>query len=94
MQKISTKSAFLAASAFAALVALPAVSQAQSGPAPTPSFQAEKCFGISAAGKNDCGSAGNNSCAGTAKTAGDKKAWIYVPVGTCAKIQGASLKAA
>lgn len=93
MQKVSTKSAILAASALAALVAVPALSQAQGGPAPTPSFQAEKCYGISAAGKNDCGSAGNNSCAGTAKTAGDKKAWIYVPVGTCAKIQGASLKA-
>ena len=93
MQKISTKSAFLAASAFSALVALPILAANAAGPAPAPSFTAEKCYGISAAGKNDCGSAGNNSCAGTAKMASDKKAWIYVPVGTCAKIQGASLKA-
>ena len=92
MQKISTKGALLAASAFTALVAVPFISQAQAGPAPAPSFTAEKCYGVAAAGKNDCGSAGNNSCAGTAKKASDAKAWIYVPVGTCGKIQGATLK--
>ncbi len=92
MQKISTKSALLAASAFTALVALPMLA-ANAGPAPAPSFQAEKCYGINAAGKNDCASSNSNSCAGEAKRASDPKAWIYVPVGTCAKIQGASLKA-
>ena len=93
MQKVSAQGALLAVSAFAAFAAMAAVSSSNAAPAPEPTFKAEKCYGISAAGKNDCGSTGNNSCAGTAKTAGDKKAWIYVPVGTCAKIQGASLKA-
>src|SRR5262245_56667638 len=43
----------------------------------------EKCFGISAAGKNDCASTGNNSCAGTSKVDFEKGAWKYVPAGTC-----------
>ena len=91
MQNISTKSALLAASAFSALVALPMLA-ANAAPAPTPSFQAEKCYGVNAVGKNDCASSNRNSCAGEAKRASDPKAWIYVPVGTCAKIQGATLK--
>ena len=90
MQKISSKSALLAASAFTAVVALPLL--ANSAPAPTPTFQAEKCYGVNSAGKNDCASSTNNSCAGTAKRASDPKAWIYVPAGTCGKIQGATLK--
>lgn len=89
MQKPSAKSAILATSAFTALVALPLLANAQ--PAPTPSFQAEKCFGVNTAGKNDCAASNSNSCAGQAKRAGDPKAWIYVPVGTCGKIQGGSL---
>ena len=47
----------------------------------------EKCSGISKAGKNDCGSAGN-SCAGTTKADREKDAWIAVPKGTCEKIAG------
>lgn len=43
----------------------------------------EKCFGISMAGKNDCASAGNNSCAGQTKTDYEKSAWRAVPKGTC-----------
>lgn len=43
----------------------------------------EKCYGISMAGKNDCASAGGNSCAGTSKTDYDKQAWKLVPTGTC-----------
>ena len=38
---------------------------AQAGPAPEPTFKAEKCYGIAKAGKNDCASTGANSCAGT-----------------------------
>jgi uncharacterized membrane protein len=63
------------------------------GPAPTPSFKAEKCYGIAKAGKNDCASTGNNSCAGTSKLNGDKKAWIYVPAGYCDRIVGGSTSA-
>jgi uncharacterized membrane protein len=51
---------------------------------------AEKCYGIAKAGKNDCQTA-THSCAGTstADAAGDS--WIYVPAGTCEKIVGGSL---
>jgi len=90
MQKISTRSALLAATAFTAVVALPLLASA--GPAPTPEWKAEKCYGINAAGKNDCAASNSNSCAGEAKRAMDPKAWIYVPVGTCQKIQGATMK--
>ena len=84
-----TKTGFLVASAVAATVALPLLANA--GPAPAPSFQAEKCYGVNAAGKNDCAASNSHSCAGEAKQASDPKSWIYVPVGTCTKIQGASL---
>jgi uncharacterized membrane protein len=51
----------------------------------------EKCYGVAAAGQNDCQTA-NNSCAGHSTTAGEADAWIYVPAGTCAKINGGSLE--
>ena len=82
------KIGLLVASAVAATVALPLFANA--GPAPTPEFQAEKCYGINAAGKNDCAASNSHSCAGEAKRASDPKSWIYVPVGTCSKIQGGS----
>lgn len=86
-----SKTAILVASAVAA--AISAASSAKAGAAAEPAFKAEKCYGISAAGKNDCASSGAHSCAGEAKHANDPKAWIYVPAGTCAKIQGGSLAA-
>jgi uncharacterized membrane protein len=79
------RTGFLVASAVATLM-LPVVAKA--GPAPAPTFQAEKCYGINAAGKNDCASSNGHSCAGEAKQASDPKSWIYVPVGTCTKILG------
>ncbi|MFI5021551.1 MAG: DUF2282 domain-containing protein [Alphaproteobacteria bacterium] len=85
------KTSLLVASAVAATVALPLLANA--GPAPAPTFQAEKCYGVNAAAKNDCAATGSHSCAGEAKTAMDPKSWIYVPVGTCAKIQGGSTTA-
>jgi uncharacterized membrane protein len=48
----------------------------------------EKCYGVAKAGKNDCASAGNNSCAGQATKDADGKAWISVPAGLCAKLNG------
>jgi uncharacterized membrane protein len=77
------------ASALAAAVAGPAIVLAQ-GPAPAPEFKAEKCYGIAKAGKNDCASTGNNSCAGTSKLDADPRAWIYVPDGYCERIVGGS----
>jgi uncharacterized membrane protein len=82
---------FIVASAIAAAVAAPALMTAQ-GPAPEPSFKAEKCYGIAKAGKNDCASTGNNSCAGTSKANADPRAWIYVPAGYCERIVNGSLK--
>ena len=80
----------LIATALAAAVAAPSVAFAQK-PAPTPPFEAEKCYGIAKAGQNDCqNSAG--SCAGTSKADAQPDAWIYVPTGTCSKIVGGSLK--
>lgn len=84
-----SKTGFLVASAVAATVALPLLANA--GPAPAPSFKAEKCYGVNAAGKNDCAATNSHSCAGEAHRALDPASWIYVPVGTCAKIQGGSL---
>lgn len=52
----------------------------------------EKCYGISKAGKNDCGSA-NQACAAQAKVDGEKGAWLAVPKGTCDRIVGGSTKA-
>jgi uncharacterized membrane protein len=52
----------------------------------------EKCFGINAAGKNDC-AAGAHSCAGQATKAMDPASFVLVPKGVCAKIQGGHLKA-
>jgi uncharacterized membrane protein len=80
---------YIIASAFAAAIAAPALLSAQK-PSPAPSFKAEKCYGIAKAGKNDCASTGNNSCGGTSKRDGEKKAWIYVPEGYCERIVGGS----
>lgn len=86
------KTSLLIASAVAATMAVPLLANA-AGPAPMPSFQAEKCYGINTAGKNDCAATGNHSCAGEAKRANDPQSWIFVPVGTCAKIQGGRAEA-
>jgi len=83
------KTAILIASAVAAAAAMPVVAAA--GPAPMPAFKAEKCYGINAAGKNDCAASNSHSCAGESKQASDPKSWIFVPEGTCSKIQGGSV---
>ena len=49
----------------------------------------EKCANIGVkAGMNDCGVAGKHDCAGQAKVDNDPKEWVYLPAGTCAKIDG------
>jgi uncharacterized membrane protein len=82
------KPALLVASAVAATVAASAAGVA--GPAPDPIYKAEKCYGVAIAGKNDCGAQGVHSCAGEATATRDPRSWIYVPVGTCTKIEGGS----
>ncbi|HVQ74491.1 MAG TPA: DUF2282 domain-containing protein [Candidatus Binatia bacterium] len=79
----------IAASALATALAIPIAVGAQ--PAPQPTFAAEKCYGISRAGKNDCQTA-VSSCAGTSKRDGQKDAWIFVPAGSCERIVGGNLK--
>lgn len=73
--------------ASAVLAALATTASAQGGPAPKPKFEAEKCYGVAKAGKNDCQTA-NSSCAGTSRRNGQKDAWIYVPAGTCERLVG------
>jgi uncharacterized membrane protein len=53
----------------------------------------EKCYGINAAGKNDCAE-GAHSCAGQSTQARDPKSFVLLPAGDCGKIQGGSMKAA
>jgi len=84
----------LLASALAAAIALPTAVMAQSGPAPAPTFQAEKCYGLAKAGQNDCASTGNHSCAGTSKLDSDPASWVYVPAGYCERLVGGSLNEA
>jgi uncharacterized membrane protein len=86
------KKRYVLAPVLAAAVATPLLVFAQK-PVTPPSFKTEKCYGIAKAGKNDCASAGNNSCGGSSKVTGDKKAWIYVPEGYCERIVGGSLTA-
>jgi len=82
-------SQLLIASAVAAALALPIASQA--GPAPKPKFEAEKCYGVAKAGKNDCQTA-NSSCSGTSKRDGQRDAWLYVPKGTCERLVNGSMQ--
>ena len=80
-------SQLLVASALAAALAMPY--SVGAGPAPKPKFEAEKCYGIAKAGKNDCQTA-NSSCAGTSKRDNQGDAWIYIPAGSCDKVVGGS----
>ena len=79
------------ASAVAAALTMPFGVTAQGGPAPKPAFEAEKCYGIAKAGKNDCQTA-NSSCAGTSKRDAQGDAWIYMPKGACEKLVNGSLQ--
>ena len=89
----------IAMSAIAAILAIGTCQAETPPPVTTPVSQPadtlksmEKCYGISKAGMNDCGTATNNGCAGSAKVDGDKSAWILVPKGTCSRIVGGNLK--
>ena len=57
--------------------------------APTQAASKEKCYGIAAAGQNDCGNlAGTHSCAGQSKVDNDPGEWKLVAKGTCESIGG------
>ena len=56
--------------------------------APAPAqANAEKCYGVSLAGKNDCAAGPGTSCAGTSKRNYQGNAWKFVAKGTCASIK-------
>ena len=75
--------------AVAGAVALAAVSAVA---ADKPAGAMEKCYGVAAAGKNDCQTA-SNSCAGTAEKDRQPDAFVNLPKGLCTKIAGGSLAA-
>ncbi len=53
----------------------------------------EQCYGVNAAGRNDCGG-GVHSCSGQATQARDPQSFILVPAGVCSKIADGSPKPA
>lgn len=59
---------------------------------PPEGYASEKCAGIVKAGLNDC-QANGHSCATNAKVDKDPNEWIYMPVGTCARVGGTVLEA-
>ena len=88
MHKVQTKT--VVHSALAGVVALSMLGA--SGIASAEKAEAEKCYGVAKAGKNDCQTS-NSSCAGTSTVDGQKDAWVFVPKGTCEKLVNGSLKA-
>ena len=66
--------------------ALTMIAAAAAGPAPVQP-NADKCYGISMAGKNDCAAGPGTTCAGTSKVDYQGNAWKYVPKGTCATMK-------
>ncbi len=83
-----TTSRTVIATALAAALALPLAVAATQARA---EGENEKCYGVAAAGKNDCQTA-TSSCAGTSTVDRAADAWIYVPAGTCEKIAGGMVK--
>ncbi|APZ43431.1 DUF2282 domain-containing protein [Acidihalobacter ferrooxydans] len=49
----------------------------------------EKCYGVNAVHKNDCGSS-DHACAGQASKANDPQSFVLVPNGVCGKLSGGS----
>ena len=66
-------------------LALALASAAQAGPAAAQPG-ADKCYGVSLAGKNDCAAGAGTTCAGTSTIDYNPHAWKYVAKGTCDSI--------
>jgi uncharacterized membrane protein len=62
--------------------ALALATAAKAGPAPAQPG-ADKCYGVSLAGKNDCAAGAGTSCAGTSTVDYSPHAWKYVKKGAC-----------
>lgn len=52
----------------------------------------EKCYGVAAAGQNDCKAGPGTTCAGTSTVDNQTNAWKLVPAGTCETLSGGSLQ--
>src|ERR1700724_4745203 len=79
--RMNARSAITAATLACSLAAALATA-ANAGPAPAQPG-ADKCYGISLAGKNDCAAGAGTTCAGTSKVDYDAHAWKYVAKGSC-----------
>ncbi len=82
--KLSVKNVLLTAAAIGTVLAI------SSGPI-LAAGDKEKCYGIAAAGQNDCATA-TSSCAGTSKVDRQGDAFVAVPKGLCLKVVGGSLE--
>jgi uncharacterized membrane protein len=70
------------AATLAASLAAALASAAKAGPAAAQPG-ADKCYGVSLAGKNDCAAGAGTSCAGTSTVDYDPHVWKYVAKGSC-----------
>ena len=68
-------------SALAGMVAI-GMTQAAQAQAQQGQGEKEKCYGVAAAGTNDCSTA-THTCAGQSKKSNAPDEWKYVPKGTC-----------
>ena len=84
MPKTSLTAAALAGSLATAFTMIAA--SASAGPAPAQP-NADKCYGVAMAGKNDCAAGPGTTCAGTSKMDYQGNAWTYVAKGTCTSIK-------
>jgi uncharacterized membrane protein len=71
-------------SALAAALSAAAITSAQAQ-------DTEKCYGVAKAGQNDC-KAGTHECKGQSEADADPDSFVFLPVGTCKKIDGGSLQ--
>jgi len=72
----------ITAAALAASLAGALATIAKAGPAPAQPG-ADKCYGVSLAGKNDCAAGAGTTCAGTSTVDYDATHWKYVTKGSC-----------
>ena len=86
---MQNKTKMMLGGALATAISMGAISDANAGS--MGKMAMEKCYGINAAYKNDCQSPGH-SCAGQDSKARDPQAFVAVPAGLCAKIDGGSTK--
>jgi len=82
--KFTIKQAILSAAAIGTVLAISGTQAQAAG-------EKEKCYGVAAAGKNDCATA-TSSCAGTSKADNQADAFVAVPKGLCLKLAGGSLE--